>query len=819
MINYTYDKASGKLTIFGKDSSKSYLLPDNDVYEFLIQQINGVRPNDVVVSESGEEETTNVVEELRKHLADNNVHFVEDEKEQFKNTLDTHVQDSTSHFLPGEKELNVSYTTFGEDRKTIQLNNYDNISGLDTKGEGHNLLMLSKWDKVDVGAPGVELNLNGTKFTLNDDKEIATTDQIPSLEGVAKLSDINDWALKDAEETIPAEKLDDKVVTYSDFSYIPSGETEPVERRTIQLKNYDTISGLNTEGNDAANLIMMSKWNKVDIGSARYPVNLNGSEFTLNDDKEIATVDMIPSTENLVTSDKLNEELGKVNESISNKIDADGVVAWAKKDDTTLIPMSKVEGGTNVVLTEEGKIPSHYLPSYVDDVVEYETKDKFPEAGEAGKLYLDLSDGKLYRWGGSTYAVISDSVAIGTTQGTAFDGAAGSALAVKLEGIEEGAQVNKIESIKIGAIEQKIEDKSVTLDLSSFVKYSNLRDELNKKVDRINGKGLSTNDFTDELKTKLEGINSSGSYTLAKASATSVALEEGENPTAAVVMTGDTTKELAFTFGIPAGATGPQGPKGDKGDAGAAFTYDMFTEDQLASLKGEKGETGAVGAQGPKGDKGDAGAKGDAGLRGSLIIKANIDVLTNGKVSASDLVIPAGVSVALNDIILDSNNDMYSITKVNSDDTYNVGALLIKVKGDTGDKGDKGDAGADGKDGITPQLKTSDTSIQSSVDEGKTWTDLISLSALKGPKGDTGAAFTYDMFTKDQLASLKGEKGDKGDAGAQGPKGDKGADGVGLTGTATSIAALATDAELSTVITKVNEIITALVNRGVITSN
>ena len=775
MINYTYDKASGKLTIFGKDSSKSYLLPDNDVYEFLIQQINGVRPNDVVVSESGEEETTNVVEELRKHLADNNVHFVEDEKEQFKNTLDTHVQDSTSHFLPGEKELNVSYTTFGEDRKTIQLNNYDNISGLDTKGEGHNLLMLSKWDKVDVGAPGVELNLNGTKFTLNDDKEIATTDQIPSLEGVAKLSDINDWALKDAEETIPAEKLDDKVVTYSDFSYIPSGETEPVERRTIQLKNYDTISGLNTEGNDAANLIMMSKWNKVDIGSARYPVNLNGSEFTLNDDKEIATVDMIPSTENLVTSDKLNEELGKVNESISNKIDADGVVAWAKKGDATLIPMSKVEGGTNVVLTEEGKIPSHYLPSYVDDVVEYETKDKFPEAGEAGKLYLDLSDGKLYRWGGSTYAVISDSVAIGTTQGTAFDGAKG----------------------------------------------AKLETELANKVNKVEGKSLSTNDFTSELKSKLEGITfkNLGTPTIGVTS-----LSAGTEPTAKVEISSDADENtiFGFTLGIPAGATGaqgPQGPKGDKGDAGAAFTYDMFTEDQLASLKGEKGETGAVGAQGPKGDKGDAGAKGDAGLRGSLIIKANIDVLTNGKVSASDLVIPAGVSVALNDIILDSNNDMYSITKVNSDDTYNVGALLIKVKGDTGDKGDTGAAGADGKDGITPQLKTSDTSIQSSVDEGKTWTDLISLSALKGPKGDTGAAFTYDMFTKDQLASLKGEKGDKGDAGAQGPKGDKGADGVGLTGTATSIAALATDADLTAVITKVNDIITALVNRGVITSN
>ena len=99
--------------------------------------------------------------------------------------------------------------------------------------------------------------------------------------------------------------LEGKAVTYSDFSYIPGGETEPVARKTIQLANYDSISGLNVAGNDAANLIMMSKWNKVDIGSPRYPVNLNGSEFTLNDDKHIATTDQIPDVSNLATKDEI----------------------------------------------------------------------------------------------------------------------------------------------------------------------------------------------------------------------------------------------------------------------------------------------------------------------------------------------------------------------------------------------------------------------------------------------------------------------------------------------------------------------------------
>ena len=42
----------------------------------------------------------------------------------------------------------------------------------------------------------------------------------------------------------------------------------------------------------------------------------------------------------------------------------------------------------------------------------------------------------------------------------------------------------------------------------------------------------------------------------------------------------------------------------------------------------------------------------------------------------------------------------------------------------------------------------------------------------QGPKGDKGDAFTYEDFTPEQLAALKGEKGDKGDTGPQGPAGE-----------------------------------------------
>lgn len=58
-----------------------------------------------------------------------------------------------------------------------------------------------------------------------------------------------------------------------------------------------------------------------------------------------------------------------------------------------------------------------------------------------------------------------------------------------------------------------------------------------------------------------------------------------------------------------------QGATGEKGDA---FTYEDFTPEQLAELKGEKGDTGETG---PKGDKGDTGEKGDTGSAGYAPVK------------------------------------------------------------------------------------------------------------------------------------------------------------------------------------------------------
>ena len=73
-------------------------------------------------------------------------------------------------------------------------------------------------------------------------------------------------------------------------------------------------------------------------------------------------------------------------------------------------------------LDSAGKVPAAQLPSYVDDVLEYASVSDFPVTGESGKIYIALDTNKTYRWGGSSYVEISESLALGETSSTAYRG-------------------------------------------------------------------------------------------------------------------------------------------------------------------------------------------------------------------------------------------------------------------------------------------------------------------------------------------------------------------------------------------------------------
>ena len=190
----------------------------------------------------------------------------------------------------------VKYQEFGDNRKTIQLNNYDSISGIDTKGTGHNLVMLSKWDVADFGAAGVKMNLNGSEErpTYNDNKEIALLDDINNVDN--KLSNyitkeevsegyqvkgdyltehqsLENYPTKDELKTEI-----DKTVQFTTSEYqgrakkvitLDNDELINAQSNSEELENKIDVNG------KAISLIQLNRWNVVDVGSPYTLTNLN----------------------------------------------------------------------------------------------------------------------------------------------------------------------------------------------------------------------------------------------------------------------------------------------------------------------------------------------------------------------------------------------------------------------------------------------------------------------------------------------------------------------------------------------------------------
>ncbi len=110
---------------------------------------------------------------------------------------------------------------------------------------------------------------------------------------------------------------------------------------------------------------------------------------------------------------------------------ASDVYSWAKQSSKPSYTISEVSGNLPASRIS-GTIDAAHLPSYVDDVIEgylnggkfYTTKSSSGAysgeiTAEAGKIYVNLNNNKTYRWSGSTYVVISETIALGTTHSSA----------------------------------------------------------------------------------------------------------------------------------------------------------------------------------------------------------------------------------------------------------------------------------------------------------------------------------------------------------------------------------------------------------------
>ena len=152
-------------------------------------------------------------------------------------------------------------------------------------------------------------------------------------------------------------------------------------------------------------------------------------------------------------------------------------------DITATYMLANLRGAANGVcpLGSDSKIPNAYLPSYVDDVLEYASYSNFPTTGEAGKIYVAKDTNKTYRWSGTQYTEISSSISLGETTGTAYDGGKGKDLADRFKIVEDNYVKSYVETSG-STIKTTVKNDGYSFEAShnhnnetiSYIKVSNI---------------------------------------------------------------------------------------------------------------------------------------------------------------------------------------------------------------------------------------------------------------------------------------------------------------------------------------------------------
>lgn len=232
---------------------------------------------------------------------------------------------------------------------------------------------------------------------------------------------------------------------------------------------------------------------------------------TINvDGVDVAVKDVI--TEHQDISGKADKVSGATNGNFAG-LDSNGNLTDSGKKASDFIPVT-AKGANNGVATlgSDGKVLSSQLPSYVDDVIEcltfadtapascaagdyyYDTSTKKlhkatatntwgPGADpEGGKIYVNLANSKTYRWGGTDMAVISDTIALGETAGTAYEGSKGKANADAITALQTN-KANKSE-MSITDVSGDSTKKNITLKSGTSQEVLVAHQDISGKADK-----------------------------------------------------------------------------------------------------------------------------------------------------------------------------------------------------------------------------------------------------------------------------------------------------------------------------------------------
>lgn len=185
-----------------------------------------------------------------------------------------------------------------------------------------------------------------------------------------------------------------------------------------------------------------------------------------------------------------------------------GDIGLSNVTDDAQVKRSEMGAASGVAtLGSDGKVPSSQLPSYVDDVLEYENSSAFPGTGESGKIYVATDTNLTYRWSGTSYVQISQSIALGETSSTAYAGDKGKANRDAISSLPSTV----ISNVSLGTVSATGVAINVQKATKSGLNYgSPAAANFNIPVATTSAAGL----LSAADKAKIDGITGSGDYTL-----------------------------------------------------------------------------------------------------------------------------------------------------------------------------------------------------------------------------------------------------------------------------------------------------------------
>ena len=299
-INSVCKKALGKL-MYEADRQILRLRDEGDNEVDRVHNSLGSAVDEAVTDfdQKAEEVKNQKAEELGAEL-DQKAEEVKQELQQKVDEVNFDITELTER-VENVEEVN---TTIQEDHKTIQNKIKELAEQVVTQSKGDILIGYKDYSQsTNVGEMVVgttyinALDSEGNYIQLSED----------TMQPVDPNKEVIYFRYYIKSESGQVTYIDRKVSIDYD-AFVPW--TDWQGRRSILLDNYGTIFGKTTDG-DSASLLQMSKWNKVDIGTVKYPMNLNAPDMvvTVNDDEENGRV---------ILSKDLKEFEEQINQTITD---------------------------------------------------------------------------------------------------------------------------------------------------------------------------------------------------------------------------------------------------------------------------------------------------------------------------------------------------------------------------------------------------------------------------------------------------------------------------------------------------------------------